>query len=110
MAAMTMVEGIEIGLKEIAEVASNHNAKIKESNRFKLLLRLSDETDGTKRRRNNFRYEFEFQTTFFLIVRKRLFEIQIHNESYFSFLFSKTDEVTSLVRFLVARVQDPIMF
>ena len=53
MAAMTMVEGIEIGLKQIAEVASNHNGKIKESNRFKLFLRLS-----------------ESQTTFFKFITK----------------------------------------
>ena len=34
MAAMTMVEGIEIGLKEIALIANNKNEKVNESKRL----------------------------------------------------------------------------
>ena len=56
MAAMTTVEGIEIGLKQIAEVASNHNAKIKESKRFQLssiLLTYHNKLMEPKRKGNN---------------------------------------------------------
>ena len=105
MAAMTMVEGIEIGLKQIAEVASNHNAKIKESNRFKPFLRLSDETDAEpKGKRNNFLYEFKFETTFFFNRKKKVclifnFITKVISLSF----FPRLTKSLGLVRFLVAR-------